>query len=164
MGLSCDEIHVLLCNVEVPADAQVGLVDRACENLFELAEMLTARSLYHALSVNCQAFHIACYQKHADAGGLNGTEHTRGVDSPRAAYPSPGATNSPLGGKDHCSAVGAGVLFDEMASKCLLLMRLFWTTMEEERNLEQTKDSERKKQNKTKQKELVNLRGHGTAY
>ena len=78
-GLSCDEIHVLLCSAGALANNPVGFADHACENLLEPVEMLTAQPSCHGFSVNHQVFHIACYQMRADVARWTGTEHKQGV-------------------------------------------------------------------------------------
>ena len=124
----------------------MGLAGHVCENQFVLVEMLTVHPLCHALAVNFQTFHTACYQKHAAAEDLNGTEHRRGGDSLKLGHPSPAATSFPSAGRDHCSAVMGGGLGGEMASMCLLSVTLSWPTAEVEKSLELTKDSENKKE------------------
>lgn len=141
-GLSCDEIHVLLCSAVALANDPVGFADCACENLLEPAEMLTAHLSYHGFSVNHQAFHTACYQMRADVARWTGIEHKQGVGilwGPQTCHGL--ATSSPSGERDHCSVAEGGGLGDEMASGCLLLMMWFWPTVGVEKSLELTKES-----------------------
>ncbi len=140
--LSCDATHAPPRSETVPVDAPAAFVDLASENRFEPVETLTVRPLYHGLSANFPAFHMACCRKHVDAEGLYGTVHRRGGDTLKVPHPSPVATSSPSGGKGRYSAaVGEGV-GGEMASKYLLLATSSWPTAGVGRILELTKDSE----------------------
>lgn len=141
-GLSCDATHVPPRSEKVPVDGPAAFVDLAFENWFEPVETPTVHPLYHGLSANFPAFHMACCQKHVDAEGLYGTVHMRSGDTLKVQHPSTVATSSPSGGKGRCSAaVGEGV-GGEMASKCLLLMTSSWPTAGVEKILGLTKDSE----------------------
>ena len=66
-GLSYDATHAPPHSDKVPADELAAFVDLACENRFGPVETPTVRPLYHGLSANFPAFHMACCQKHVDA-------------------------------------------------------------------------------------------------
>lgn len=139
-----------MCSGEALANDLVGFADRACENLLELVEMLTAHLSYHGFSVNHQAFHTACYQMRADVARWTGTEHKQGVGILWELQTYHGlATSSPSEEKDHCSVAVGGGLGDEMASRCLLLKMWSWPTVGVEKSLALTKES---KNNHRKQK------------
>ena len=139
-----------MCSGEALANDLVGFADRACENLLEPVEMLTAHLSYHGFSVNHQAFHTAYYQMRADVARWTGTEHKQGVGILWELQTYHGLANSsPSEEKDHCSVAVGGGLGDEMASRCLLLKMWSWPTVGVEKSLALTKES---KNNHRKQK------------